>query len=240
MLHLRARLPGKGHPHRGGPGVGRGRALHQLRQLHHGLLPGRQGLRQRSRRCPSPARAGERGPGGRPRRRVARAVLPGRLLGAAGPGDRSAARGRFHLRGRGRLRRRPGQRGLPGISREAPHRPSHRQRLPGRGGVRAQIPPLSHRPDHAHRLPHGRHRAGGQRALRPAGALRLHRALRGKKVRDARSAGGECHRRGADAAGTGESPRCTWGRSGQDLPGRVRPSACRYRSHLPHPRRSLR
>ena len=54
--------------------------------------------------------------------------------------------------------------------------------------------PRSHRPDHAHRLPHGRHRAGGQRALRPAGALRLHRALRGQEVRDARSAGGECYR----------------------------------------------
>ena len=52
VLHLRAGLPGQGHPHRGRPGLGGGRALHQLRQLHHGLLAGRQGLRERHRRRP--------------------------------------------------------------------------------------------------------------------------------------------------------------------------------------------
>ena len=37
---MRARLPGQGHPHRGRPGLGGGRPLHKLWQLHHGVLAG--------------------------------------------------------------------------------------------------------------------------------------------------------------------------------------------------------
>ena len=73
LLHLRARLPGQGDPHRGRPGLRGRRALHRLRQLHAGVLAERQGVPQRHGERAVAARGG--GARGRP----ARAVVPGRL-----------------------------------------------------------------------------------------------------------------------------------------------------------------
>ena len=60
-----------------------------------------------------------------------RAVVPGGLQRAARPDHRGAAQGGLHLRGRSRLRSRPGQPGLPRLPRRAT-RPASTSRAPVR------------------------------------------------------------------------------------------------------------
>ena len=75
LLHLRARVPGQGHPHRRRAGGGAGRAVHRLRQLRPRLQPaGQAGAVLHRRRRGAARRRGQR-------RRVPGAELPGRVLG---------------------------------------------------------------------------------------------------------------------------------------------------------------
>ena len=141
LLHLRARLPGQGDPHRGRPGLRGRRALHRLRQLHPGLLAERQGVPERAGAGDLAARA--RTPRWprcwrRPSRRAS-TRRAGQLVGAFGrPGfdyvvevaqgaDLVSRRYREYLAGQ-------------------PDGRAHRHRLPGRGRVRAQVPPRAGRP----------------------------------------------------------------------------------------------
>ena len=107
VLHLRARVPGQGHPDRGRPGERHPDALHRLRQLRHRLQPERQAGAQRHRGHRGAARRRRAGRGDRG------AELPGRVHGVQhGRAGRRPPRPRVRRRPRGQLRRRPRGRGV--------------------------------------------------------------------------------------------------------------------------------
>ena len=107
VLHLRARVPGQGDPHRGGPGRGHGRALHRLRQLRARVQPEGQA---------ASAAIGAAGGGAAGGRRTRRGAASPRASRRSSPSATTAqlvgmlrALG-LRLRQRGRLRGRPGGR----------------------------------------------------------------------------------------------------------------------------------
>ena len=114
VLHLRARVPGQGHPDRGRPGERHPDALHRLRQLRHRVQPERQAGAERHRGHRGAARRRRAGGGHRG------AELPGRVHGVQhGRPGRRAPRARLRRRPRGQLRRRPRRRRVRAPARES-------------------------------------------------------------------------------------------------------------------------